>query len=163
MGLFVVAGVAALLFLTLRVSNFVSLTPSSQAYRVTAEFDTIGALKVGAAIKSAGFVVGQVTAIGFDNKSYQAIVTLDLDRRFQFSKDTAATILTSGLLGEQYIGLDPGGDPDMLATGDRITNTQSALVLENLIGQVLSSNAAEGKRGSVSANSAELNTTPKGK
>jgi phospholipid/cholesterol/gamma-HCH transport system substrate-binding protein len=95
-------------------------------------------------VRSAGVVVGRVTAIRFDDKHYQADVTLSLDGRYQFPKDTSAKILTSGLLGEQYIGLEPGGDVNMLAAGDRIALTQSAVVLENLIGQFLYGKAADG-------------------
>jgi phospholipid/cholesterol/gamma-HCH transport system substrate-binding protein len=144
-GLFVLAGIIALLFLALKVGNLASLTPTSETYRVTAKFDNIGGLKARAAVKSAGVVVGRVGTVGFDNVSYRAVLTLNLDKRYKFPKDTAAKILTSGILGEQYIGLDPGGDQDMLAGGDKIENTQSAVVLENLISQVLFNKAADAK------------------
>ncbi|WJF90602.1 outer membrane lipid asymmetry maintenance protein MlaD [Paraburkholderia bonniea] len=141
-GLFVVLGFVALLFLALKAGNMSSL--SFQAtYPVTLKFDNIGGLKPRAAVKSAGVVVGRVGSIGFDSHTYQARVTLDLDSRYPFPKDSSAKILTSGLLGEQYIGLEPGGDSEMLKAGDTITMTQSAIVLENLIGQFLYSKAAD--------------------
>jgi phospholipid/cholesterol/gamma-HCH transport system substrate-binding protein len=141
-GLFVVLGFLALLFLALKAGNMSSL--SFQAtYPVKMKFDNIGGLKPRAPVKSAGVTVGRVADIGFDTHSYQAVVTVDLDRQYQFPKDSSAKILTSGLLGEQYIGLDPGGDDQMLKPGDTITMTQSAIVLENLIGQFLYSKAAD--------------------
>ncbi len=141
-GLFVVVGFLAVLFLALKVGNMSSL--SFQAtYPVKMKFDNIGGLKPRAAVKSAGVVVGRVGSIGFDTNTYQALVTVDLDKQYQFPKDSSAKILTSGLLGEQYIGLDPGGDTEMLKAGDTITMTQSAIVLENLIGQFLYSKAAD--------------------
>jgi phospholipid/cholesterol/gamma-HCH transport system substrate-binding protein len=143
-GLFVLAGAAALLFLALKVGNFSSVSLSSATYQVKARFDDIGGLKARAPVKSAGVVVGRVGAINFDNNSYQALVILNLDNRYKFPKDTSAKILTAGLLGEQYIGLEPGGDADSLTGGDRIISTQSAVVLENLISQFLFSKAAEG-------------------
>jgi phospholipid/cholesterol/gamma-HCH transport system substrate-binding protein len=143
-GLFVLLGFAALVFLALRAGNMSESMAFSETYETTARFDNIGGLKPRAAVRSAGVVVGRVAAIRFDDKVYQAEVTLTLDRRYEFPKDTSAKILTSGLLGEQYIGLEPGGDPEMLGAGDRITLTQSAVVLENLIGQFLYGKAAEG-------------------
>jgi phospholipid/cholesterol/gamma-HCH transport system substrate-binding protein len=141
-GLFVVLGFIALLFLALKAGNMSSL--SFQAtYPVKLKFDNIGGLKVRAPVKSAGVTVGRVASIGFDSNSYQAVVTLDLDKQYEFPKDTSAKILTSGLLGEQYIGLEPGGDTEMLKAGDTISMTQSAIVLENLIGQFLYSKAAD--------------------
>jgi phospholipid/cholesterol/gamma-HCH transport system substrate-binding protein len=113
-------------------------------YRVVAKFDNIGGLKKQAAVKSAGVVVGRVESIAFDDKSFQARVTLALDQRYAFPKDSSMKILTSGLLGEQYIGIEPGADDKNLAAGDTITTTQSAVVLENLIGQFLYNKAAEG-------------------
>jgi phospholipid/cholesterol/gamma-HCH transport system substrate-binding protein len=110
---------------------------------VTAKFDNIGGLKPRAAVKSAGVVVGRVESITFDDKSFQALVTIKLQQRFGFPKDSSAKILTSGLLGEQYLGLEPGGDTKNLAQGDNISSTQSAVVLENLISQFLFSKAAE--------------------
>lgn len=141
-GLFVVAGFVALLFLALKAGNM-SAFSFEDTYAVQARFDNIGGLKARAPVKSAGVVVGRVGQISFDDKNYQATVTLNLEKRYQFPKDTSAKILTSGLLGEQYIGLEAGGDTAMLADGARITMTQSAVVLENLIGQFLYNKAAD--------------------
>lgn len=141
-GLFVVVGFLAVLFLALKVGNMSSLS-FQPTYAVRMKFDNIGGLKPRAAVKSAGVVVGRVKSIGFDTNTYQALVTIDVDGQYQFPKDSSAKILTSGLLGEQYIGLDPGGDTEMLKAGDTITMTQSAIVLENLIGQFLYSKAAD--------------------
>jgi phospholipid/cholesterol/gamma-HCH transport system substrate-binding protein len=141
-GLFVVLGFIALLFLALKAGNMSSLS-FQPTYPVKLKFDNIGGLKVRAPVKSAGVVVGRVASIGFDTNTYQAVVTIDLDKQYQFPKDTSAKILTAGLLGEQYIGLDPGGDSEMLKAGDTISMTQSAIVLENLIGQFLYSKAAD--------------------
>jgi len=153
-GLFVVLGFIALLFLALKAGNMSSL--SFQAtYPVKLKFDNVGGLKVRAPVKSAGVTVGRVASIGFDSNSYQALVTLDLDKQYQFPKDTSAKILTSGLLGEQYIGLEPGGDSEMLKAGDTITMTQSAIVLENLIGQFLYSKAADSGAAKPAASAAE--------
>ena len=143
-GIFVAAGLAALLFLALKVGNLASFS-TSQTYLVYAKFANIGGLKTRAPIKSAGVVVGRVSDIRFDNESYEAIVSMNLDANYLFPRDTTAKILTSGLLGEQYIGLEAGGDGVMLKTGDRLRLTQSAVVLENLISQFLFSKAAEGK------------------
>jgi phospholipid/cholesterol/gamma-HCH transport system substrate-binding protein len=142
-GLFVLAGALALLFLALKAGNM-STFSFQKTYPVITKFDNIGGLKPRAPVKSAGVVVGRVADISFDDKSYQAQVTLELESRYQFPKDSSAKILTSGLLGEQYIGLEPGGDTANLAAGDRIKMTQSAIVLENLISQFLFSKAAEG-------------------
>lgn len=141
-GLFVVLGFIALLFLALKAGNMSSLS-FQPTYAVKLKFDNIGGLKPRAAVKSAGVTVGRVASIGFDTNTYQALVTINLDQQYQFPKDTSAKILTAGLLGEQYIGLEPGGDPEMLKAGDSITMTQSAIVLENLIGQFLYSKAAD--------------------
>jgi len=141
-GLFVLAGVGAAVFLALRVANLGGVE-LGDAIEVRARFDNVGGLKPRAPVKSAGVTVGRVQSIGFDDKSYQAVVTLSLDRRFQFPKDTSAKILTSGLLGEQYLGLEPGGDSAMLEAGSTISMTQSAVVLENLISQFLYSKAAD--------------------
>ncbi len=143
-GLFVLLGFAALVFLALRAGNMSSAVGLGDTYRVSARFDNIGGLKPRAAVRSAGVVVGRVEAISFDDQIYQAEVVLALDVRYRFPKDTSIKILTSGLLGEQYLGLTPGGDEEMLAAGDRITLTQSAVVLENLIGQFLYGAAGEG-------------------
>ena len=145
-GLFVLLGAAALMFLALKVGNMSSLS-FGKTYAVITKFDNIGGLKPRAPVKSAGVVVGRVGEIVFDDKSYQALVTLNLENRYKFPKDTSAKILTSGLLGEQYIGLEAGGDTQNLASGDKINMTQSAVVLENLISQFLFSKAAEGKEG----------------
>lgn len=142
-GLFVVGGLVALLVLALKVGNANSVSVSD-SYTVVAEFENIGGLKARAPVKSAGVVVGRVDSIGFDNKKFVGRVTLRLDKRYTFPTDTVASILTSGLLGEQYVGLDGGGDDENLKDGDRLTITQSAVVLEKLIGQFLYSKAAEG-------------------
>ena len=143
-GLFVVLGAAALLFLALKAGNMSTLS-FGKTYDVVARFDNIGGLKPGAPVKSAGVVVGRVDNIGLNGKTFQAEVRLKMQTGYAFPKDSSAKILTSGLLGEQYIGLEPGGDTNNLAAGDRITMTQSAIVLENLISQFLFSKAAEGK------------------
>lgn len=135
-GLFVLLGIVALVFLALRVGNLSSFS-FAPSYSVQARFDNIGGLKVRAPVKSAGVVVGRVADIRFDDQTYQAIVTLNLEQMYEFPTDTSASILTSGLLGEQYIGLDAGADDRMLSTGDSITLTQSAIVLERLISQFL--------------------------
>ena len=140
-GLFVVVGAAALLFLALKAGNLLSLN-FAPTYDVVAQFNNIGGLKPDAPVKSAGVVVGRVARIDFDKNTFEAKVTLALNKRFQFPTDTSAKILTSGLLGDQYIGLDPGGAEKNLRNGDRIQNTQSAIVLENLIGQFLYNKAA---------------------
>lgn len=143
-GLFVLLGAAALFFLAMKAGNMSTLS-FAQTYPVITKFDNIGGLKPRAPVKSAGVVVGRVGDIRFDDKTFQAVVTLNLDSGYQFPKDTSAKILTSGLLGEQYIGLEAGGDTNNLAAGDSIRMTQSAVVLENLISQFLYSKAAEGK------------------
>jgi phospholipid/cholesterol/gamma-HCH transport system substrate-binding protein len=143
-GVFVVAGIAALLFLALKVGNLASFS-NAEAYRVDARFANIGGLKARAPIKSAGVVVGRVADIRFDNESYEAIVAMNLNATYQFPRDTTAKILTSGILGEQYVGLEAGGDGVMLKHGDRLRLTQSAVVLENLISQFLFNKAAESK------------------
>jgi phospholipid/cholesterol/gamma-HCH transport system substrate-binding protein len=141
-GLFVVTGFVALLFLALKAGNMSSFS-FAKNYSVTARFDNIGGLKPRAPVKSAGVVVGRVAAIQFDDKTYQATVILNLEENFHFPKDSSAKILTSGLLGEQYIGIEAGGDDQMLAQGSKITQTQSAIVLENLISQFLYNKAAD--------------------
>ena len=142
-GLFVLLGAIALLFLSLRVSNLSGGGDTGDSYPVTAAFDNIGGLKPRAAVKSAGVVVGRVREIRLDPQTYQALVVMDLSRGIPFPRDSSAKILTSGLLGEQYIGLAPGADERMLAANDRIQMTQSAVVLENLIGQLVTSKAGE--------------------
>ena len=142
-GLFVLIGGAAILFLALQSANLLSLS-FEPTYKVTARFDNIGGLKPKAAVKSAGVVVGRVTAITFDNETFQAKVEIEMNQGVAFPKDTSAKILTAGLLGEQYIGLEPGYGETNLVEGDAIKATQSAIVLENLISQFLYSMAAEG-------------------
>jgi len=141
-GVFVTAGVIALFTLALKVGNATTVS-ASHGYSVFAEFDNIGGLKVRGPVRSAGVLVGRVEEIHFDNERFQASVTMALDKRYAFPKDSSASILTSGLLGETYIGLEAGGDDKKLAAGDRITLTQSAVVLERLIGQFLFSKAQE--------------------
>jgi phospholipid/cholesterol/gamma-HCH transport system substrate-binding protein len=146
-GVLVASGLAALLFLALKVGNLASIS-TSEVYQVEAKFANIGGLKVRAPIKSAGVVVGRVANVHFDNESYEAVVTMSVDGRYKFPRDTAAKILTSGLLGEQYVGLEAGGDAAMLKGGDRVKLTQSAVVLENLISQFMFSKAQEGSKDS---------------
>src|SRR3954464_15229181 len=143
-GLFVLLGLAALLFLALKAGNMSTLS-FSKTYAVTGKFDNIGGLKPQAPVKSAGVVVGRVGDISFDDKTYQAVVTLEMQPAFNFPKDSSLKILTAGLLGEQYIGIEPGGDTKNLVNGDRISHTQSATVLEDLINQFIYSKAADGK------------------
>lgn len=141
-GLFVLLGIVALVFLSLRAGNLSSFS-FGPTYAVSGKFENIGGLKVRAPIKSAGVVVGRVGSIRFDDQTYQAIVSFNIESQFAFPKDTSAKILTSGLLGEQYIGLDAGGDENMLVAGDTISMTQSAIVLENLISKFLFNKADE--------------------
>ncbi|GBU15217.1 outer membrane lipid asymmetry maintenance protein MlaD [Polaromonas sp.] len=141
-GLFVLLGAAAVLFLALKAANLLTLNFDS-AYKISARFDNIGGLKPRAAVKSAGVVVGRVQNIVFDDKYYQASVNLAMDSHYVFPKDSSLKILTSGLLGEQYIGVEPGGDEKNWAEGDIVKQTQSAVVLENLISQFLFSKAAD--------------------
>ena len=142
-GLFVLLGAAALLFLALQSANLLSLSFRT-GYSLSAKFDNIDGLKPKAAVKSAGVVVGRVDSITFDDKSFQALVALSMDPRYAFPKDSSLKILTSGLLGEQYVGIEAGADAKNLAAGDTISATQSAVVLENLISQFLYSKAADG-------------------
>jgi phospholipid/cholesterol/gamma-HCH transport system substrate-binding protein len=142
-GIFVTIGIAAILFLALKVGNLLTLS-NEPGYRVTAAFDNIGGLKLRAPVKAAGVVVGRVEQIRLDPQSYQAVVSMRIDRGYEFSRDTIASILTSGLLGEVYIGLSAGGDTQMIGDGGRIAKTQSAIVLEKLIGQFLFDKAASG-------------------
>jgi phospholipid/cholesterol/gamma-HCH transport system substrate-binding protein len=142
-GLFVLLGALALMFLALKVGNMSAMSFGS-SYTVVARFDNIGGLKPRAPVKSAGVVVGRVESVSFNDKTFQAQVTIRMQAEYQFPKDSSAKILTSGLLGEQYIGIEPGGDEQNFVEGDRIKITQSAIVLENLISQFLFSKAAEG-------------------
>ena len=145
-GLFVLLGVVALLFLALKAANLTNFG-KRDTYTLSARFDNIGGLKVRAPVRSAGVSVGRVTRIGLDPKTYQGVVTIEVDRGFVFPKDSSAKILTSGLLGDQYVGLEPGGDEKNLVAGDIIRQTQSAVVLENLISQFLFSKAADAGAG----------------
>lgn len=140
-GLFVMLGVAALVFLALQSANLLTLN-WQETYRVTAYFDNVGGLKSRSAVRSGGVVVGRVAEIGFDDQRYQATVVLDMQTRYKFPRDSSLKILTSGLLGEQYVGIEAGADDADLADGDQVTSTQSAVVLENLIGQLLYNTAA---------------------
>ena len=141
-GLFVLIGLAAVLFLALKSANLLQFSWNKD-YTVTAKFDNIGGLKKGAAVKSAGVVVGRVDSIQFDDDSYQAKVSLALENKYAFPKDSSLKILTSGLLGEQYVGIVAGADDKNLVAGDNIGSTQSAVVLENLISQFLYSKASD--------------------
>jgi phospholipid/cholesterol/gamma-HCH transport system substrate-binding protein len=146
-GLFVALGALALVFLALKAANLGSFASGGDTYRLQARFDNIGGLKVRAPVRSAGVNVGRVTSIVLDPKTYQGVVTLDVIRGVDFPKDSSAKILTAGLLGDQYIGIEPGADDKNLAAGDIIHQTQSAVVLENLIGQFLFNKAAEAGEG----------------
>jgi phospholipid/cholesterol/gamma-HCH transport system substrate-binding protein len=142
-GLFVLAGFVAIGYLALKAANLAAMTVG-ETYTVTALFDNVGGLKPRAPVKSAGVTVGRVSSISLDGRTFQGVVTMELEKRFAFPRDTSASILTAGLLGDQYIGLNPGGDENNLAAGDVIRMTQSAVVLENFIGQMLYNRAAEG-------------------
>jgi phospholipid/cholesterol/gamma-HCH transport system substrate-binding protein len=143
-GIFVAAGIAALLILALKVGNASETFNVGDTYRATADFDNIGGLKPRAPVKSAGVVVGRVDQIQFDNERFRARVTMNIDKRYQFPQDSSVSILTSGLLGEQYVGVEAGGDTQNIQDGGAFKLTQSAVVLEKLIGQFLYSKAAEG-------------------
>ncbi len=142
-GLFVLLGLLAMAFLALQAANLASVT-RTDTYTVTARFDNIGGLKVRSPVRSAGVTVGRVRAITLDRKSFQGVVTMEIERRYSFPKDSSAAILTAGLLGDQYVGINPGGDDNDLADNDTIKITQSAVVLESLISRFLFSKAAEG-------------------
>ena len=161
-GLFVLIGGAAILFLALKSANLLTLNFDT-GYKVTAKFDNIGGLKPRAAVKSAGVVVGRVENIAFDTQSFQASVSMSMDSRYPFPKDSSLKILTSGLLGEQYVGVEAGGDEKNLAAGDVIRSTQSAVVLENLISQFLFSKAAEPAPSAGAGAGAAAGTAPPGK
>lgn len=144
-GAFVILGVLAVFFLTLRVSNLAGQGDSAGGYAVQARFENIGGLKVGAPVKMAGVLVGRVTGIQIDPQSFEAVVSIEMGKRYDYIPDDSdASILTAGLLGEQYIGLSPGGSERSLQAGDTIKFTQSALILEKIIGQFLFSKAEEG-------------------
>jgi phospholipid/cholesterol/gamma-HCH transport system substrate-binding protein len=141
-GLFVLIGFLALFFLAMKAANLGNFS-TEPTYALSARFDNIGGLKVRAPVRSAGVTVGRVTGITLDNKTFQGVVSMDIRKGFQFPKDSSAKILTSGLLGDQYVGLEPGAAEANFSPGATITQTQSALVLESLIGQVLFNQAAE--------------------
>ena len=143
-GFFVALGIAAVMFLALKVGNL-SSARLSETYVLQAKFDNIGGLKVRGPVKSAGVVVGRISDIRFDAETYEAVVEMTIDGRYRFPKDTFASIFTAGLLGEQYVGFDAGGDEKMLQAGDTVAKTQSAVVLEKLISQFLFSKAADGQ------------------
>jgi phospholipid/cholesterol/gamma-HCH transport system substrate-binding protein len=149
-GLFVLLGVLGLVFLAMKAANLGNVG-GGDTYAVQARFENIGGLKPRAPVRTAGVVVGRVKSINLDPKTYQGVVTMEIERGVQFPKDTAAKILTAGLLGDQYIGLEPGGDDKNLAPGDTLAQTQSAVVLENLIGQFLTGKAAEAGSGATPA------------
>jgi phospholipid/cholesterol/gamma-HCH transport system substrate-binding protein len=155
-GLFVLLGIAALVFLALKAANLASFG-EHKGYTISAKFDNIGGLKPRAPVRSAGVTVGRVKSISLDPKTYQGLVRLEIDNFVKFPKDTSAKILTAGLLGDQYIGLEPGADEKELAGGDVITQTQSAVVLENLIGQLIFNRAADAGSGTA----APAETAPK--
>ncbi len=141
-GLFMALGLAAFLLLALKVSDLTSIG-NDQGYRITARFENIGGLKVRAPVTLGGVRIGRVIGIDLDRQSYEAVVTLSIDPRYdRLPTDSGASILTSGLLGEQYVGLEPGGMESYLKDGSVIKLTQSALVLEKLIGRVLTSTAS---------------------
>lgn len=156
-GLFVLLGLLALVFLALRAGNLSSFS-FAPTYQVQAHFDNIGGLKVRAPVKSSGVVVGRVSKLTFDNQRFQAVAVLDLDQGYEFPMDSSASILTSGLLGEQYIGLTPGGDDKMLVGGSEVQFTQSAVVLEELISKFLYSSAD--KEGATTGAAPENHTSP---
>ena len=139
-GAFVLLGMLGLVFLALKAANLGSVG-GGDSYTLLARFDNIGGLKPRAPVRAAGVTVGRVKSISLDAKTFQGVVTLDLDKGYSFPKDTAAKILTAGLLGDQYVGLEPGGDDKNLAAGETIAQTQSAVVLENLIGQFITGKA----------------------
>lgn len=147
-GLFILAGMAALLVLALKVSNLGAFTGAVKGYHVIAKFENVGGLKPRSPVTIAGVLVGRVESIGFDEASQQALVKLNISNEYKLTADTSASIFTAGLLGEQYLGLEPGGDERMLKDGDEIKLTQSALVLEQLIGQFIFNKAAEGAKSS---------------
>lgn len=142
-GIFVAAGLIGLLVLALKVGNASSISVSD-GYTITAEFDNIGGLRARAPVRSAGVLVGRVEMVGFDNETLRAKVIMRIDKRYEFPKDSSVSILTAGLLGDQFIGIDGGGDVELLKDGDRVKLTQSAIVLEKVIGQFLYGQASEG-------------------
>ena len=158
LGIFVALGVVALLGLAMKVGNLTS-GKIGETYSVTAAFENVGSLKPHAPVKSAGVAVGRVDSIAFNSKTYEAVVTIKIDKRYNFPKDTFANIYTAGLLGEQYVGLEAGGDEDVLKNGDKIAKTQDAVVLEKMISQFLFSKASEtdtDTKASTSASASEV-------
>lgn len=143
-GMFVLLGAAALIFLALQAGNLGGMRLGRDTYDIKANFENIGGLKLRAPVKSAGVVIGRVVAVDFDDSRFQAVATLQLDARYRFPDDSSVKILTSGLLGEQYIGIEAGGSEDLFKSGGTAKYTQSAIVLENLISQFLYGKAAEG-------------------
>ena len=148
-GVFVLLGIVGLVFLALKAANLGSFNTGS-TYSLVARFDNIGGLKKNAPVRSAGVTVGRVVSIELDRKTYQGVVRMELDSQVQFPKDSSARILTAGLLGDQYIGVEPGADEKNLAAGDMIKQTQSAVVLESLISQFLFNKAADAGAGEAS-------------
>lgn len=142
-GLFVLLGLSALVFLALKAANLGAFTSSGDSYTLSAKFDNIGGLKARAPVRSAGVTVGRVKSIALDPKTYQGLVVMEIQKGIEFPKDSSAKILTSGLLGDQYVGLEPGGDEKVFVAGDVVRQTQSAVVLENLIGQLLFNKASD--------------------
>jgi phospholipid/cholesterol/gamma-HCH transport system substrate-binding protein len=157
-GLFVLLGILALTFIALKAANLASFG-QTDGYTLQARFDNIGGLKPRAPVRSAGVTVGRVTSIRLDPKTYQGLVTMEIERGLQFPRDSSAKILTAGLLGDQYVGLEAGGDEKNLGAGDTVTQTQSAVVLENLISQFLFNKAADA--GAPSAAPAPAPAAPK--
>jgi phospholipid/cholesterol/gamma-HCH transport system substrate-binding protein len=139
-GFFVLLGMLAIAFLALKAANLGNLG-GGDTYRVQARFENIGGLKVRAPVRTAGVTVGRVSKISLDPKTFQGVVTMDIQHGYQFPKDSSAKILTAGLLGDQYVGMDPGGDEKELQPGDSVAQTQSAVVLEDMIGRFLSNKA----------------------
>ncbi len=158
-GVFVLLGVIALAFLALKAANLTSLS-TAKTYTVRTRFDNIGGLKRGAVVRSAGVSVGQVTSITLDKKTYQGLVIMKVNDGVLFPIDSSAKILTAGLLGDQYVGIEPGSDDRNLINGDLIKQTQSAVVLENLIGQLIFSKAADAGSGSTPAPGASVAPAP---
>lgn len=160
-GLFVLLGMGALVFLALKAANLASFG-EHKGYTVSARFDNIGGLKPRAPVRSAGVTVGRVRSISLDSKTYQGLVRMEIDNHVKFPKDSSAKILTSGLLGDQYVGIEAGGDEKELAPGDVIAQTQSAMVLENLIGQLIFNRAADaGSNGAAAAPATPTQPAPK--
>ena len=142
-GLFIAGGLAALFVLSMRVSNL-SQVSQGESYRVTARFENIGGLKVRSPVKVGGVLVGRVSAIGYDTEHYQAVVDMQLESKYnRFPEDTSASVFTAGLLGEQYISLEPGGAEDYLEDGSEIDITQSAIIVEQLVSKFLFNKASE--------------------